>query len=80
MHALWLAQFAVQLTYTYLILPTHNCCAHIVLGSVLLLYIYTLDQPLFTLGLCATALYNCTLGSASLAFDTILQNQFTDVR
>ena len=69
----------VQHTYIYLILPTHTCCAHTVLGSVLLLYIYTVVQSLLTIGPSTTALSNCTLGSASLAFDTILQNQFTDV-
>ena len=80
MHALSLAQFVVQLTYTYLILITHTFGAHTVLGSVLLLYIYTVVQTLFTIGLCTTALCNCALGSASLAFDTILKNQFADVR
>ena len=40
-----------------LTLPTHTRGAHTVLGSVVLLYIYTLVQ----------SLYNCTLASASLA-------------
>ena len=45
-----------------LTIDTHTCGAHTVLGSVVLLYILTLVQSVYT-----TALYNCTLASASLA-------------
>jgi hypothetical protein len=46
-HTLCLAHFAVQLDNT-----THTCGTHTVFGSVLLQYIYTLVQSLFTLRLC----------------------------
>ena len=56
----------------------HTDGTHTVLGSFILLYIYTLVQSLFTFGLCA--LHNCTLGSAIHSFVTLLQNWFTNVR
>jgi hypothetical protein len=44
-----------------LTIATHTCVAHTVLGSVVLLYIHTLVQSVYT-----TALYNCTLAGANL--------------
>ena len=49
-----------------LTLATHTRGAHTVLGSVVLLYIHTLVQSLFSGNVYTTALYNCTLASASL--------------
>ena len=52
-----------------LTLATHTCCAHTVLGSVVLMYIHTLVQSLFSGNLYTTALYSCTLASASLGYN-----------
>ena len=49
----------ISLLY-HLTLPAQTRGAHTVLGTVVLLYIYTVVQSLFTL-------YNCTLASTSLA-------------
>jgi hypothetical protein len=75
-----MAQFAVHLDTSYTqYIPnmvmnspnpkpnsTHTRGAHTVLGSVILLYIHTLVQSLFSGNVYTTALYNCTLASASL--------------
>ena len=58
----------LSLLYT-LTLATHTCCAHTVLGSVVLMYIHTLVQSLFSGNLYTTALYSCTLASASLGYN-----------
>ena len=51
---------------------THTCGAHTVLGSVVLLYIYTLVQSLFTLGLC-TQLHCTTVHSLVPAWPLFCQ-------
>jgi hypothetical protein len=45
-------------SWNYLV-PTHTLCVHTVLGPVVLLYIYTLVQSLFYLGLCTQL--HCTI-------------------
>ena len=66
MLTLCFAQYAVQLTYTYLKLPTHT-----VYGSVLLQYICTLVKLLFTLGLWEQ-MHCTTVLSEVLALPSIL--------
>ena len=62
-HALCLARFTVQLDTTY---------THTVLWSVVLLYIYSLVQSLFTLGLC-TQLHCTTVHSLVPAWPLFCQ-------
>jgi hypothetical protein len=65
-HFVW-PSFLYNLT-----LPTHTHGAHTVLGSVVLLYIYTLVKSLFTLGLC-TQLHCTTVHSLVPAWPLFCQ-------
>ena len=62
-HALCLAQFAVQIDTTY----THSWCTHFAWISCTATHLYFIPASVNSWTVYTTSLYNCTLASASLA-------------